>query len=59
MIKFNLLIEKLEKPKEIKLIKDNREKIENYINELPAIIDNIFEQEKELSLTFMNININE
>ncbi len=59
MLKFNLLIDKLDKPKEIKLIRENKARVENYINELPAIIENIFEQEKDLSLKFMDITINE
>lgn len=59
MLKFNVLIDKLEKPKEMKLIRENKARVENWINELPLIIENIFEQEKELSLRFMNISINE
>jgi len=59
MLKLNILIEKLENQKESRLIKDNKLKIENFIKELPGIIENIFEQEKELSLQLMNITINE
>jgi len=59
MLKLNILIEKLENPKESRLIKDNKLKIENFIKELPGIIENIFEQEKELSLQLMNITINQ
>lgn len=59
MLKLNILIEKLENQKESRLIKDNKLKIENFIKELPGIIENIFEQERELSLQLMNITINE
>lgn len=59
MLKFNLLIDKLEKPKEIKLIRENKARIENFIKELPLVIENIFEQEKDLSLKFMDISVNE
>lgn len=59
MQKFHILIEKLENPKEKKLICDNKAKIEDYVRELPAIFEKIFKEEKELSLSFMNITINE
>ena len=59
MLKFNILIDKSDKPKDIKLIKENRIRMENYIKELPVVIENIFEREKELSLKFMDITINE
>lgn len=49
----------MDKPSQIELIKANKIKIEKYIQELPIIIESIFEQEKELSLTLMNITINE
>jgi len=52
-------LERLEEQKKLNLIKTNKNKIVNYIQELPKIIENIFEEEKDLSLIFMNITLNE
>jgi len=41
------------------LIQINKKKIENYLEELPMIVESIFEKEKDLSLTLMNISLNE
>lgn len=43
----------------IDLIKTNKAKINKFISDLPEIIDEIFEKEKDLSLKFMNISLNE
>lgn len=57
--KFNILIERLENKKDIELITENKFRVEKSIMELPAIIENIFEKEKEITLKFINVVINE
>lgn len=57
--KFQILIEKLDKANEKELIKKNKKKIENYIIDLPKIIETIFEKEKLITLKFVNLNLSE
>jgi hypothetical protein len=57
--KLNTLKFHLKDKEKIDLIQSNQMKINKFIIEIYPVVEEILEKEKELSLTFMNITLNE